>query len=711
MNVIKRLFWTTFIVSVLFFPLVHATVCYCSSCSQCAADLSSSSCSKVVLTKDITLTSGYLTECLGVQTHPNKVLDCGHHTVKAIGPGTNTYGYLLDADNQTIENCNFVNFTTGIYIYMIHHHVLRNLTFINVSFTNLSNIHGSVGIEGVADNVLIKNAQFRGKLSSSYSFPGEAIGLFGKNITLTNISFSDLLAGIYLQSCTNVSVSNINGKNAPLSLHGVRLAKLKNISLDVSNPLLFGAVLQIRSGRDVDLQNASIAISCVGPTGIALATLTNSKFKHIAIYGGSLSLFRVFNSSFDHLTISSDGEVKPASVGIYHSGNNTFTNIILSDFYYQQPFFLGYKSSLVNVTFNLTSVFTSKLIDLYPYPKNMPLIEFAPECMRPLDHAVIKNVVVYNNDPGVQTYEDKGYVFGIIYGTIPLSSPSVLEKVRLTNSSDVFSYGINLSLGTTGRYVVISHNHLCFAKVGYYFGAGTTGITGTDNRGIVVDRGSNPGFKTDSGVCAHLLLLPVFQDPINGQVFTTSATTTSVLLNVTSISPTLKNITIRLYNATDHKLITHITCIEFNGALPSPCQQLLPLPPGAYYANATACDSSGACVGSASDVHFSVVVGSSATSSSAAALSGSAKQPCYIVLLVHNRLSQMITITNVEVESKRYAPKSPVNIMPGERSKVVLNSTDFCRYYGRVAFVQVVIWYKTSDGLLHEVSGELPLNG
>ncbi len=739
---------------------VHAITCYCSSCSQCAADLSSSSCTKVVVTTDLTWGPTSISSCFGAQAVSNKILDCGGHVITATSPYAAVLS--LNGNGNTIENCKFKDFANGIDV-VGSYNTLLNLTFINYTDVSTTSANYSIRVHTLSSTTPVTSNKLKNIDITYKPITGVSTTLTPTLVKMGNSDYSQLdhiqlfqtspiypIEGIRLQYSDYVNISNIKATNIKDGIvgtgkgfrivnvtgHNITLslseaipfyatsypkAILKNIIIADDAPDYFPVMLAIYS-PGIEVEN--IKINSTSSSELIFAYVAHSSFSHLLLRGVGISFISIFGHIIsNHIYIGPYGSTPPASC--------IYGNLIPDLFIYNLecdgfddgdiPLTLGDNNQLINATYTMTSAYTSSIPTNTPTPQPMSLLTVYGS------NVTVKNVVVHN-DASLSTLQSLGYLFSIINTTadtyVDVSyTPPIIQNISLTNPANLLNAGINLTY-PYGSGAKVNDNSLCYAKVGYYFGTSTTGITGTNNEGTVEDEGSNTGFTTTSTVCTKLLLTPFFVSPTNNSVVVSATLPAKVVINVTSYSPTLQNITVYLYNSTSGTLLSTLICKNTGTTLASPCVATYNLPAGSYYTQAKACDSS-TCY-SSNPINFIVQSSSSTSGSSSTTPSGSSSstssgtstststtttQECSLVLLVHNHLSQMISITSVQVESEKFSLSAPVNIMPESSSQVVVKSPDLCVYYGRVAFVHLTIWYKTADGLLHEISGELALNG
>ncbi len=240
-----------------------------------------------------------------------------------------------------------------------------------------------------------------------------------------------------------------------------------------------------------------------------------------------------------------------------------------------------------------------------------------------------------------------------------------------------------------GVYLYSSSNTLnnisaCFdKKVSFYFDGHSSNNVGADNTGNVTDLGTNPGFSADAGICYLSLLKPVFvpPTPANNSILSS----TSIALNATSADPTLTNITLNLYNNTG--LVQKVICTS------SPCSYTftgLKLNQN-YYFNATACDAEKQCASTGTYTTYL------------------SPTTCTLVLVVKNHLNKALYIDAVKIGSGEY-DVGHVLLLPYQTKTLKIENNGFCRYLGRVVFLDMTLYFSDASHMTYEVSGEIALN-
>ncbi len=135
-----------FVLSVMFFTSIpFATTCYCNSCSSCTAALNNPTCTKVVLNRDVQLSSPSQVCIKSSIGFRNKVFDCQGHSFEYLGAPQslvsidtgiiklNSTSVLPEPLNFTLQNCGFKNVFSAVYIKGVANITVLNTTYFNNS--------------------------------------------------------------------------------------------------------------------------------------------------------------------------------------------------------------------------------------------------------------------------------------------------------------------------------------------------------------------------------------------------------------------------------------------------------------------------------------------------------------------------------------------------------------------------------------------------
>ncbi len=306
----------------------------------------------------------------------------------------------------------------------------------------------------------------------------------------------------------------------------------------------------------------------------------------------------------------------------------------------------------------------------------------------------------HNNRNGMYLFGDHNNITNAVFvdnaqrgiAVLPTSHDNRIKNAIFLNNTRnniLFQSALLYGFGASNNTVI---NTTACGGLGYNLTTYTKNNSAIDSRGNVSNKGNNPKFITDSTYCIRLIAQPYFVPPTPPNA--TSLKTNSFTVNVTTPSSVVSNVSLNLY-VNDTKLTT-VTCAFV------PCTYTLRnISLGIYKVNATAFYDG---VSLSTPTRTFYYTGNLSLQT----LLGETKN-CTLVLVLHNMGNQVLTITTVKLGNEEYEVHDFI-LQPRSQRRLALVSADFCQYVGKVVFLPLTIYYKDASGLLHTVSGELPLN-
>ncbi|MFZ1971056.1 MAG: PQQ-binding-like beta-propeller repeat protein [Candidatus Nanoarchaeia archaeon] len=281
---------------------------YCDSCMSCNYEIQEANPGETVrLTASIS-NNAPTNYCIDFAGRDNVNFDCQGYSITSSNPNFNQDGIYLNSsnggsNNDTISNCNIVNFGNGIVL--------------NSSSNNtLSNINETSQLEG-----------FGIFLDSNSS-----------NNTLSNINTSFNAHGIFLNSnSNNNSLSNINSDSN--DGYGIYLSEVSNnILSNINTTANLAGGFYISSSNNSILSNLDSNLDA--SVGVAVYSCVNNT---------------VENSIFSNESASGGQGISVSGGGLPYPQNNTFTNIISINNSYGAYIASGWNNTFSNITLNLNS--------------------------------------------------------------------------------------------------------------------------------------------------------------------------------------------------------------------------------------------------------------------------------------------------------------------------------------------------------------------
>lgn len=179
------------------FEYLFHSDCNCSSCEECNEKLNNTFCSIVILNASITNQN---TTCINnPERFNNKIFDCQDNIIRGDN-SNNIYGiYLENKFNNTIRNCNIMNFYNGIILSSSANNILTN--------NNVSSNHVGIYLWNSLNNTLEKDKILENHLGI---FSKNSDSLINSNIVCDNTN-SDFSSSDWKNSSGNNNTCDNQG--------------------------------------------------------------------------------------------------------------------------------------------------------------------------------------------------------------------------------------------------------------------------------------------------------------------------------------------------------------------------------------------------------------------------------------------------------------------------------------------------------------------